>query len=147
MAVNTPHETTRSTFLLKRLGVCLWSIFVATQLFGCGSVSTRFVTGLSAEERALAARLPVYQDRLAKGSYELVGPVRGLSCQINQADSFRASEDGAMEELRRASLSAGGDAVMGVRCETLGRGQGGRSCFRSVECRGDAVRLESAQAN
>jgi protein-S-isoprenylcysteine O-methyltransferase Ste14 len=37
---------------------------IGALLIGCNSVSTRFVTGLSAEERALAAELPGYRKYL-----------------------------------------------------------------------------------
>jgi hypothetical protein len=110
-------------------------------LFGCNSVSTRFVTGLSAEERALAAKLPVYHEKLPQGSYELVGPVIGFSCRTAADDRYRPSEENAMEELKRATVKAGGNAVMEPRCEFFMQGQGTMNCFRSFECRGNAIQL------
>lgn len=77
----------------------------------------------------------------------MVGPVSGLSCQVNPSDGFRASEDGTLDELMRAAVSAGGNAVMNIRCEALSRGEGGRNCFRSFECRGDAVKTLSADTS
>lgn len=123
-------------------GSCLAALLAIVSILsvGCSAVSTRFVTGLSAEERAQAAQLPVHRERLSEGTYEIVGPVKGLSCQITFDDSYRISEDNALEELKRAAFRAGGDAVMDVRCTHLGRGEGRRRCFRSIECEGTAVR-------
>ncbi len=109
-------------------------------LVGCDALPTRFVTGLSAEERARAAQTPVHRERLAEGTYTVVGPVQGHSCQIAHDDPYRVSEDHAIEELQRATFKAGGTAVMEVACEQFGWRQGTRSCFSSIECRGTAVR-------
>ena len=103
-------------------------------------MSTRFVGGLSSEERARAAQLPVYREKLAEGAYRVVGPVSGLSCEVAHDDTYRVSEDNAIEELQRATFKAGGNAVMEVNCAHFGRGQGTRNCFRSIECRGTAIR-------
>ena len=108
-------------------------------------MSTRFVTGLSGEQRAKAEALPVHYEALPEGSYELKGPASGLSCQIDQGDPYRVSEASAMLELKRATIRAGGNTVMGVTCETFGRGGGPRFCFQSIECRGDAVRVEEVE--
>lgn len=134
--------------VLKGAGKRLLLLLLCASLLGCiPSTSTRFVTGLSPQERALAAELPVYPDRLAEGAYTPVGPVTGLSCRVDQDDVYRVSEENAKEELQRATFSAGGDAVMGVQCQTYGRGEGPRRCFDSIECHGEAVRLVSAPAN
>ena len=112
-------------------------------LSGCDSlptVSTRFVTGLSSEERAKAAEMPVYPEKLAGDSYRVIGPVMGLSCQITHDDEYVVSEDNAREELQRASFKAGGNAVMEVNCTHFARSQGTVNCFRSVECGGTAIR-------
>lgn len=109
-------------------------------ILGCLPVSTRFVTGLSPEERAAAARIPVYEDELAAGAYEALDEVRGMSCQVNPKDAHRASRDNAVAELQRATVRAGGNAVMGVRCMALDRGQSRTNCFRAYECLGTAVR-------
>ena len=122
------------------------AVLLVPALYGCLTISTRYVTGLTPEERALAARLPVSEQRPADGSYEAVARVRGLSCQINQADAYRVSEENALEELKRATFRDGGNAVVGVRCETYSRGEGPFNCFRSILCTGEAVRLESTPA-
>jgi hypothetical protein len=128
----------------RSLGQWILLALSGALLIGCGSVSTRFVSGLSAEDRALAAELPVYRERLPEESYKLVGPVNGLSCQLTHDDQYRVSEENAIEELRRATFKAGANAVMGVRCDVLEQGQGTRSCFRSIECRGSAVQTTPA---
>ena len=123
-------------------------LILCTSLLGCiTTTSTRFVTGLSPQDRVLASKLPIYDDRLPEGGYTEVAPVTGLSCRIDQADVYRVSEENAREELKRATFSVGGDAVMGVECQTYGRGEGPRRCLESIECRGEAVKLAAAPAN
>lgn len=119
-----------------------WTLLAATGLLtvGCDSVPTRFVTGLSAEERALAAELPLYPEMLAEGSYQSLGQIEGISCQVTHDDGYRVSEENAREETQRAAFQRGATAVMGVSCQRQDRGQGSRSCFRSVVCQGVAVR-------
>lgn len=123
----------------KSLVLRLSLLLLSASLAGCISVTTRNVTMLSAEQRAQAARLPVHAAALPPDTYDSVGAVRGLSCQVNMADGNRASEKQAMEELKRASVRAGGNAVMNVVCDGYERGQGRHNCFRAVECHGDAV--------
>ena len=124
---------------------------VSVVLAGCDflplRVPVRGVTGLSAEERALAAKLPVHRERLPEGSYQRIGPVNGYSCQITFDEGSRVSEDHAIRELQRATLKAGANAVMEVSCDRLGRGQGTYRCFRSIVCRGIAVQTTHASEN
>ena len=131
---------------ISRAGAVLAVIF-GVAVSGCDSlpgISTRFVGGLSSEERARAAQIPVHREKLPEGSYEVVGPVLGLSCEIAHDDTYRVSEDNALEELRRATFKAGGNAVMEVSCTHFGRGEGARNCFRSIDCSGTAVQTSGA---
>jgi hypothetical protein len=114
-------------------------LVISAALSGCDSIPTRFASGLSAEDRRLAARLPVYSEMLAPETFVLVGPVSGISCQITHDDGYRVSRENAIEELRIAALKAGGNAAMGVRCGQLQHRQGARRCFRSIECQGSAI--------
>ena len=123
-----------------RRGRWLPVIPVLLLLAGCDSIPTRFVTGLSAEERALAAQLPVYRDRLPEGGYQFLGPVSGLSCETGPGEGYRASEENALEELKRAAFRVGGNAVMEARCEFFPRARGSHNCLRAFECSGNAVR-------
>jgi len=115
-------------------------------LVACGSMSTRFVTGLSSEQRAQAEGLSLYRETLAEGSYVLVGPAEGYSCQITRDDTYRPTEHNALAELRRAAVKAGGNAVMGVGCEPLGRGQSQWGCFRAIVCGGTVVDTNGAES-
>jgi hypothetical protein len=133
--------------ILKRGIGRLLLLVLCASLLGCISTSPRFVTGLSPQDRELAAKLPVHTDRLPEGTYTLVGPVGGLSCRVDEDDVYQVSEEKAREELKRATFSVGADAVVGVQCQTYGRGEGPRSCFDSIECRGEAVRLAAAPEN
>jgi len=131
-------------------GLARWVLLAvvgAALIGGCKELPTRFVSGLSAEERTLAARLPVHREALPRGSYLIVGRVEGLSCQITHDDPYRVSEDNATEELKRATFRAGADAVMEVTCEHFGRRQDPRRCVRSVVCRGIAVHLKPVKEN
>lgn len=120
------------------------TLLTVLALVGCGGVSTRFVTGLTAEQRAAADVLPVYEDSLAEGAYTDLGEVRGLSCQVTADSQFRATEDNALTELKRATVKAGGDAVMAVRCSRLARGQNRSNCFNAIECVGIAITRDAA---
>ncbi len=121
------------------LGVWLLQILLSGLVAGCDSVPTRFVSSLSAEERALAAQLPLHEGTLAQESYRVIGPAEGISCQITLDDGYQVSESNAREELQRASFQMGANAVIEVSCDNMDRGQDARSCFRSVVCRGIAV--------
>ncbi|RLA45025.1 MAG: hypothetical protein DRR42_19825 [Gammaproteobacteria bacterium] len=110
------------------------TVFVA--LVGCETLPTRFVSGLSAEQRALAAQIPVYFESLAEGSYRLIGQVEGLSCQITYDDEYKVSKGNAIEELQRAAFKKGGNTVIEVSCA-----EGADPCFRSIACQGNAVHV------
>jgi uncharacterized protein YbjQ (UPF0145 family) len=114
-------------------------LVISAVLSGCYSIPTRFASGISAEERRLAAQLPVYSEMLAPETFVLVGPVSGISCQITHDDRYRVSRENAIEELKIAALKAGGNAVMGVQCGQLQHRKGARRCFRSIECQGTAI--------
>jgi len=130
-------------------GLARWVLLavVGVALIGCKELPTRFVSGLSAEERALAAQIPVHREALPRGSHLIVGRAEGLSCQITHDDPYRVSEDNAIEELKRATFRAGADAVMEVTCEHFGRHQDPRRCVRSVVCRGMAVQTKPVKEN
>ena len=112
---------------------------VGVALTGCEDMPTRFVSGMSAEERTRAAKIPVYREELPEGSYQTVGAVEGLSCQITIDDRYRVSEENAIEELQRATFRKGANAVIEVSCRREDRQQSARRCFRSIVCRGTAV--------
>lgn len=116
-------------------------LLAALAASGCGSVSTRFVTGLSAGEIAAAENLPVHEGTLAEGTYRRIGEVRGLSCQTSSKSAYRASKEDALSELRRATVRDGGNAVMNVRCLEQGLDQSRSACFEGFECHGTAVTL------
>lgn len=133
----------RKVFALAQLsGFLSTCLAVAVTLSACSkpTISTRFQTGLSAQQRTMAAELPIYRDTLAEGTYRLVQPVSGLSCQVSADERYRASEENAIEELRRAAIAAGGNAVMELECVQSESRRGPRNCFRSFECRGKAIR-------
>ncbi len=131
----------------KRLAAAGTALAVGAALVACDSMSTRFVSGLSAEERARAAQLPIYRDELPEGFYQTVGPVKGLSCQITIDDAYRVSEENAIEELQRAAFRTGANAVMAVSCGRVDRKRSARRCIRSIECHGIAVQTDRTGAN
>lgn len=123
----------------KRMASWMFWVAAASLVAGCDSVPTRFVTGLSAEQRQMAESLPVYDVTLPEGTYQQIAPVVGVSCQLTHDDPYRVSDTNAVEELKRAAVKAGGNAIMEVQCDRMGRGQGIHRCFRSIECTGTAV--------
>ena len=118
--------------------IALLSLMVVL-LSGCLSVSTRFASGLTPEQRAAAAAIPVYGALPTEVRYRSVGEVTGLSCQTRSKASYVASEADAMSELRHAAVRDGGNALTNVSCIGLDRGQQGSSCFRAFQCRGLAI--------
>ncbi len=129
--------------VLVRIAVAVLSALLA----GCDKMSTRFVSGLSAEERAQAAELPVYRGQPPEGTYRTIGPVEGLSCRITHDDVYQVSEENAIEELQRAAFRVGANAVTNVDCAREDRSQSARRCFRSINCRGVAVRRTGEASN
>ena len=111
---------------------------MASVITGCEDMPTHFVD-LSAEEQAAAAKIPVHRDPLPEGSYSSLGKVTGVSCEAGADDGYLASEKDAREELQRATYRAGGNAVMGVVCESSDQNRGDRTCYRSFVCSGTAV--------
>ena len=129
--------------VLVRIAFAVLSALLAS----CDKMSTRFVSGLSAEERAQAAKLPIYRGQPPEGAYRTIGPVEGLSCRITHDDAFQVSEENAIEELQRAAFRAGASAVTDVDCAREDRNQSARRCFRSIICRGVAVRRTGEASN
>lgn len=134
---------------MSRGGVAglLLPVVAVMAAIGCDVLPTRFVSGLSADERSMAAQIPVYHKRLPEGFYRPVGEVQGLSCQISSSDTYRASADNAIEELQRATFRAGGNAVMDVSCDHFGQRQGNQNCFRSIVCRGMAIQSKPGEGS
>ena len=80
---------------------------------------------------------------LAPSQYTVISQVTALSCRRSAWDS-RASEYGAMEDLRRKAHSAGADGLLDPQCRSS---EGGpdllNNCWQSVECTGTAITLKS----
>lgn len=114
-------------------------ITASTAMTGCLSVSTRFVSGLSAEQRAMAAELPVYDRAPSDSRYRVIGEVKGLSCQTSANSAYRASEGNARDELKRSAVREGANGLMNVSCSRLTRGQQGTNCFTAFQCQGTAI--------
>ena len=119
-------------------------IFLLTVLLAASVESSprRFVGGLSAEEKRQAEQIPVSSSSLPDDGYQVLGPVEGQSCQATYDDIYTASEADAVQELKRATLKKGGDAVMESSCQAYGANEAGDGCFRSYVCRGIAVRKQ-----
>jgi hypothetical protein len=125
------HQTARPLTLLPLAATAL--------LVGCsGSGSPfRYVSGLTAEQRAMAAQLPVLREAPPEGTYTVLRPVSGLSCRLNAEDTTRVSEADAIEELQRAAVLEGGNAVVEVACRKEGWPQ--VTCAEAIRCEGIAV--------
>ncbi|MGV6826978.1 MAG: hypothetical protein ACWA5Q_08370 [bacterium] len=100
----------------------------------------RFVMGLTKEQKAMADQLPVYQDANQAGQHSVLGAVQGISCMATYDDDYTPSEKDAMQELKRATLKKGGNALAEPSCQSYGVDDAKRGCFKSVICDGMAIR-------
>jgi len=74
--------------------------------------------------------------------YTIIKEVVGFSC-ARQA-GFSPSVDAARENMRVEAGKLGADAVINIACEESSRVDWKRNCWKSSECRGDAVKWKVA---
>jgi hypothetical protein len=116
--------------------LCLTAL-AAVALSACsGSSPLRFETGLTAEQRAVAARIPVREDAFPEDAFGQAKPVEGLSCRITAADDYKVSREDAIEELQRAAFKAAASAVFEVKCERMRFPEAPSGCAEAILCRG-----------
>ena len=75
--------------------------------------------------------------------YEIIKEVVGTSCARQVGSS--PSMDAARENMRVEAGKLSANAVINIACEENNNVSFRKNCWKSAECRGDAVRWRSAQ--
>jgi hypothetical protein len=120
----------RKNLLFASAGVLLFLIVA-----GCASTAIE----KNPELRRAAANVQILDQQQAKGAlYTMLGEVEGISC-ARQAGST-PSPYNARENLKVNAAKMGGNAVINVACQEGGVSSS-HNCWRTITCRGDAVRL------
>ena len=109
----------------------------ALVVFGCAS------TGIEDPAiRRAAAAVQIVSGKPTQ-EYDIVKEVVGLSCARQLGSS--PSVDAARENLKVEAGKLRADAVINVACEEKSGVNWGRNCWKSTECRGDAVKWRVAK--
>ncbi|MCG8094895.1 MAG: hypothetical protein JAZ17_14950 [Candidatus Thiodiazotropha endolucinida] len=97
------------------------------------------INSLTSEQRAQVVNMDLYKSDVSKPR-EVLGPVKGLSCQRNAYARHIVSEEEAIEgvKIRAAQLNA--DAVINILCQKNTSTDWENNCWSSVVCIGDAIK-------
>jgi hypothetical protein len=96
---------------------------------------------IAPEMRRQAAATPILtSEQLSSRKYSILGEVVGSSCarQVGSDPSM----DAAREELKIKAAALNADAVTNSLCKEGGIDLG-QNCWKSIECRGDAIKWKS----
>lgn len=109
-------------------------------LSGCGSfLPIRNLDNVPQETKEAALSLPLVRSAdLPPGSFDLLGPVEGHSCQ-NQLLDKPASKLDAELRMKVEAFELGARAILDATCNALGTNYG-TNCWHSFSCSGHAVR-------
>jgi len=99
------------------------------------------IEDLSSADRARAASIQIFQGAPDR-SYEIIGPVTGLSCNRNKYQAQDISDAEALQGVKINAVALGADAVINTFCQTNSDTDWRNSCWASVKCIGDAVRYK-----
>ena len=119
---------------MKRLSVLLTS---ALLLAGCAPAMN-----ITPEVRRQAAAISIVTpEQIGDRKYSILAEVSGHSCarQVGSDPSM----DAAREDLKIKAAQMGADAVASVLCKE-GQISWTRNCWKTIECRGDAIRWLTA---
>jgi hypothetical protein len=112
-------------------------------MVGCAGDARR--DGLSPHEFATVDHIAVHLagDRPAH-AYQVLDRIEGISCDISGAPLNHpahkvVTEYEAIYDMKLEAADLGANAIVGVACERYGFYQ---SCYQSIVCEGDAVRLD-----
>jgi uncharacterized protein YbjQ (UPF0145 family) len=116
----------------------LQAVILATALLG-GCATNPDVGSLSSSQRAKMASMEILRGPALR-AHNVLGPVKGLSCQRNAYQTQLLTEVEALEgiKLRAALLDA--DAAVNVVCQRHSGADWVNNCWASIVCVGDAVR-------
>jgi uncharacterized protein YbjQ (UPF0145 family) len=134
----TKKETNRRGTAIT--GIFLCSI-AALAIYGCAGNPS--IENLTSEQRMKLAEMKfVTSSELRKDSYEVIGPVQGLSCRRDAYSDIQPSEWEARQGLARRAASLNADAVLNAACELNRVADFGRNCWQTDICYGDAIRFK-----
>lgn len=116
-------------------------VIASVLVVGCNS---RYVRGITADQKKVAANFPVLETSTAGTNYlEVAKELKGESCRITADDSSEISEQDALLELKYEAYKAGADTLANVHCEKTGDNASSgyaSSCLAAWVCIGDGYR-------
>ena len=116
------------------------SIVVITALFFVTAcASNPQITSLSSEQRVRLNKIQVLRGGVEK-PYQIIGVVKGLSCQRDLHSKRAISEQEAIEGARIEATILGADAVINATCQTNSTTDWENNCYSSIICVGDAIK-------
>jgi len=115
------------------------SIVVSIVLAGC--MSNPRIEDLSSADRAKAASIQVFKSPPDR-NYEIIGTVKGLSCNRNKYEAQDITENEALQGVKINAAQLGADAVINTFCQTNSDTDWINNCWASVKCIGDAIRYK-----
>ena len=119
----------------KKLLFASAGVLLLLMVAGCASTAIEN----NPELRRAAANVQILdQQPPSTAQFTLLGEVEGVSCARQAGAS--PSLDNAKENLKVNTAKKGGNAVINVACQEGGVSWS-HNCWRTVTCRGDAVKL------
>jgi hypothetical protein len=101
-----------------------------------GGCQTRYVTGINAEQKQQATKIPILEEKQPVGSYLLLErQLKGESCRVTADDDTVISKEDALRELQYAASKVGADLLANVSCIKKSHAVG--SCLAAFICTGD----------
>lgn len=98
------------------------------------------VNRLSSEQRAKVASMTVHADNPWPQA-RIIATVSGLSCNRNKYQEPQVNADEALQGVKIRAAMAGADSVVNNICQKNALTDYVHSCWTSVRCVGDAVKL------
>ena len=120
----------RDNQMYKTLSLILIS---SALLWGC---QTRYVTGLSAEQKQQATNITILEVKKPVGPFLLLErQLKGESCRVTADDDTAISKEDALRELQYSASKVGADVLANVNCTKNTQEVG--SCLEAFVCTGD----------
>jgi len=121
------------------------ALFFAAATLATGCTTDPRRDGLSPHEFAGVDHIAIHMlGEQASGEYQLIERIEGVSCDLTGAPLYHPShkvvtEYEALYDLKLEAADLGANAIFGVVCR---RDSFPHSCYASISCEGDAVRLD-----
>ena len=116
-------------------------ITIGASILLAGCMSNPRIEDFSPTDRAKLASIQVHQGAPDR-SYEIIGPVSGLSCNRNKYQAQDISDAEALQGVKINAVLLGANAVINTFCQTNSDADWRNNCWASVKCIGDAVRFK-----